>query len=66
MGTLEGSTSSVGTLQTETVDKEQVFEWILDLSDSSKREQALLELRWLDFSVSFENKNSPMVAIYSG
>lgn len=35
---------STGSSQMETIDKEQVFEWILDLSDSSKREQALLEL----------------------
>ncbi|VDO20908.1 unnamed protein product [Brugia timori] len=37
---------STGSSQMETIDKEQVFEWILDLSDSSKREQALLELRY--------------------
>ncbi|VDM08761.1 unnamed protein product [Wuchereria bancrofti] len=36
--------SGTGSSQVETIDKEQVFEWILDLSDSSKREQALLEL----------------------
>lgn len=29
------------------VDKEQVFQWILDLGDQKKREQALLELRFL-------------------
>ncbi|VDN07583.1 unnamed protein product [Thelazia callipaeda] len=33
-----------GSPQTETFDKEQVYEWILDLRDSTKREQALLEL----------------------
>ncbi|VDK81489.1 unnamed protein product, partial [Onchocerca ochengi] len=35
---------SAGSSQAEAIDKEQVFDWILDLSDSSKREQALLEL----------------------
>lgn len=37
---------SAGSSQAEAIDKEQVFDWILDLSDSSKREQALLELRY--------------------
>ncbi|VBB29407.1 unnamed protein product [Acanthocheilonema viteae] len=41
---MDAAGGGTGSSQVETIDKEQVFEWILDLSDSSKREQALLEL----------------------
>lgn len=43
---MDAGGSGTGTSQGEAIDKEQVFEWILDLSDSSKREQSLLELRY--------------------
>jgi len=38
------STTSTETSTTSAVDKEQVYQWILDLGDQKKREQALLEL----------------------
>lgn len=43
---MDAGGGGTGSSQVEAIDKEQVFEWILDLSDSSKREQALLELRY--------------------
>ncbi|OZC11581.1 cell differentiation family, Rcd1 [Onchocerca flexuosa] len=41
---MDAGGGSAGSSQAEAIDKEQVFDWILDLSDSNKREQALLEL----------------------
>lgn len=43
---MDAGGGGIASSQVEAIDKEQVFEWILDLSDSSKREQALLELRY--------------------
>ncbi|VDK24770.1 unnamed protein product [Anisakis simplex] len=45
MATSEASTTASNATTEDKVDKEQVYQWIIDLGDPKKREQSLLELR---------------------
>lgn len=42
----QAQTASAGTQPGTVVDQEQIFQWIKDLSDPARRENALLELRY--------------------